>query len=287
MPKTKQPKKATSKQRQAPYPTPPRPASILRSTAAAPLIPGARIFEPPPGFTRARPNPAYPQCVLTPDEVNQSLQDFARDRKTSTKRPFDVDKEDSSGTGDLSDDGRNGEGKSDRSELKGPGGEGQKNEKRVNPRTNNEDKPQALGGGSGELPPLPGPLPSRRLPSLPQEPSHVHQPTAKPLTEDEEWLEKLGPVIRYNETTPWPVSFYEQPIPAPAWYAECPEGYEPTTLAGYPLRRQNETYIPAAHDPGLVLNEYGHYCVDLREIREWDQCCMGKCEGCDSCRPGL
>ncbi|KAG9677038.1 hypothetical protein KCU99_g2265, partial [Aureobasidium melanogenum] len=285
MPKNKKP---APKQRKTPYPTPSQPAFNPRSTAAAPLIPGARIFEPPPGFTRARPNPAYPQCVLTPGEVNQSLQDFAKDRKTSIKRPFDVDKEDSPGTGHLSDDKRNGEGRSDRSELQGPESGGQKNKKRVDSRTNNENKPQPPGGGPGNLPPIPDPLPPRPPPSPPQEPLLAgHDPTAKPLTEDEEWLEKLGPVIKYNAATSWPMSFYEKPVPAPAWYAECPEGYEPTTLAGYPIRRQYQSYIPAAHDPELVRDEYGHYCVDLRETREWDQCCMGKCEGCEICRPGL
>ncbi|KAG9951486.1 hypothetical protein KCU85_g2937, partial [Aureobasidium melanogenum] len=222
MPKNKRP---TRKQQQGPYPTPPRPIPNSHSTRAAPSIPGARNFPPPAGFTPAVPNPAYPQCVLTPDELSQSLQDFAKSRQTDTKRP----------------------------------GEQQ-------PVEDPEDHT-----------PIPGPGSPERPPSPPKQPPLLkHYPTAQSFTEDEIWLERLKPVIQYNSETPWPSSFYEQPLQAPAWYAACPEGYEPTTLAGYPIRRQYPTYIPAAHDSELVRDEYGHYCIDPRETREWDQCCMGK-----------
>ncbi|CAD0090028.1 unnamed protein product, partial [Aureobasidium vineae] len=94
-----------------------------------------------------------------------------------------------------------------------------------------------------------------------------------PLPEDEIWLAMFQPVQEYNAATSWPTSFHEQPLPSPAWHADCPEGYAPTTLAGYPVSRQYPLYIPAAHGPGIALVENGHYCLDLS-----DQCCMGKCD---------
>ncbi|KAH0371301.1 hypothetical protein KCU65_g1930, partial [Aureobasidium melanogenum] len=280
MPKNKKP---TRKQRQIPYPTPPRPASNVRSSRAVPSIPGARNFPPPTGFTPAVPNPAYPECELTPEELNQSLVEFARNRQTSTKPgPLGVDKDDPSSTDHDSGDEGNIGGESDHSELEGAGSGGQKTKNPLDQSTDDENNPQLPG-----IHWLPGPSDPPRLPNPPQGSSDLHYPTPEPLTEDEKWLKELEPVIKYNEETPWPVSFYEQPFQAPAWYSECPEGYEPTTLAGYPIRRQYPTYIPAAHDSELVRHQYGHYCLDLRETREWDQCCMGKCEGCEICRPGL
>ncbi|KAG9998173.1 hypothetical protein KCU78_g16573, partial [Aureobasidium melanogenum] len=279
MPKTKQPKKATSKQRQAPYPTPPRPASNLRSTAAAPLIPSARVFEPPPGLDLTH--------LLTPHEQRQSFLEWIKDRQNVTSRPHDVGEGGTHGDGHLPDNSGHNEDASDDPEVGVSWGgrtgavEEAVGEDGVDQGWNGSTT-SGLGGEKDQQSVTPPEDDGKG-----KHPLEPHSATPKPLTEDEIWLERLRPVVEYNKAMPWPVSFYEQPIPAPAWYAECPEGYEPTTLAGYPIRRQYQSYIPAAHDPELVRDEYGHYCVDLRETREWDQCCMGKCERCEICRPGL
>ncbi|CAD0114695.1 unnamed protein product, partial [Aureobasidium uvarum] len=98
---------------------------------------------------------------------------------------------------------------------------------------------------------------------------------SEPLPEDEVWLAMFQPLQEYNAATPWPTNFHEQSLSHPAWHADCPEGYAPTTLAGYPVSRQFPLYVPAAHDPDIALDENGHYCLDLIA---WDQCCMGKCD---------
>lgn len=197
-------------------------------------MPGARDFPPPTGFTPAVPNPAYPQCALTLEELNQSLQDFARSRQTKIKPPFDVDEGGSPGDDGLPPgNGGNDEVDSDHSELEGIVSGGKKNKNHLDQNTNSEGNTQPLGDDW-----LPGPSDPPRLPSPPQGSSDSHHPTSEPLTEDEIWLERLKPVIKNNEETPWPMSFYEQPFQAPAWYSACPEGYEPTTLTEYPSRRQ-------------------------------------------------
>ncbi|KAK6004363.1 hypothetical protein QM012_008225 [Aureobasidium pullulans] len=299
MPKTKQSKKATPKQRQPPYSTPSRPTSDPRSTAAAPSIPGARIFPAPPGLNVTH--------LLTPKEQRQSFLEFIRDQQNGTNRPCDVDEGRTPGGVHPPDHRGHDQDASDVPEMgvsvrRGTGagekivgeddidhnwiGSATLSSRKKNDREHinshiNENKPELLIAPGRSIPP-------EQSPSPPEEhPQPQHEPTSEPLTEDEIWLEKLRPVQRYNSETPWPVSFHEQPSPTPEWHAECPEGYEPSALTGYPRRRQNPTYIPAAHDPDLVLHECGHYCVDLRELDEWDQCCMGKCNGCEICRPGL
>jgi hypothetical protein len=106
-----------------------------------------------------------------------------------------------------------------------------------------------------------------------------------PLAEEHRRLaELLIPVLKFNAETPWPVPFRERLDPPPPWHAECPDGYEPTTLAGYPQRRQYTTNNVAAFDADIVQEEYGHSCLDLDE---WDRCCMSKCGGCEICCPGM
>lgn len=285
MPKAK---KSTTKQRQTPYPTPRQPTIDPRAQPSEPPIPNARDFAPPRGFTRTVPNPAYPHITLTTGELNQSFLDFIRDQQNGTSRSPDVDESRTPGSGPLADNERHGEDEPDGSEMGGSSGGGTGAVEEVVGEDGigqgwNDSTTLNLGKKKVQQP-VDSPNNNGENGNPPTRPALA---TPKVLTEDEMWRERLAPVQKYNDETPWPTPFYEQPIQAPAWHAECPEGYEPTTLAGYPIRRQYPIYIPAAHDPEMVLNEHGHYCIDLKEPREWDQCCMGKCNGCEICRPGF
>lgn len=310
MPKAKKP---TPKRRQAPYITPRQPTTNPRAPPFIPLIPYARNFAPPRGYTRTVPNPAYPQITLTTGELNQSFLDFIRDQQNGTTGSPDVVEGGTPGVDSVPDNEGDSQIASDDPEVGGSWGGGTgtveevvgengidqvRNGSTPDSRVNKGKKPVKSPNIKGinswpsawtveDLSPLPGYGLPRQSPS-PQQKSLRSYDSAppKPLTEDEIWLERLRPVQEFHDNTPWPTSLYEQPLPTPAWHAECPKGYEPTSLAGYPVRRQYPVYIPAAHDPEMVLDEYGHYCVDLRESSEWDQCCMGKCEGCEICRPG-
>lgn len=284
MPKNK---RSTPKQRQAPYPTPSQPTIDPRASPVVPPIPNARNFAPPRGFTRTVPTPAYPQITLTTGELNQSFLDFIRDQQNGTNRSPDVVEGGTPGDGPLSDNEGDSQDALDDPEVVGSFGGGESDAKNAV----GEDGIDQGGYGSTTLI-LKEKNECQSVDSPKNNGNGKHLPgpglaTPKVLTEDEIWLERLGPVHKYNNETPWPTSFYERPLPTPAWHAECPEGYEPTTLARYPIRRQYPIYIPAAHDPEMVMNEYGHYCVDLRESNEWDQCCVGKCDGCEICRPCL
>ncbi|KAI5241862.1 hypothetical protein E4T43_05114 [Aureobasidium subglaciale] len=110
-------------------------------------------------------------------------------------------------------------------------------------------------------------------------------PNLDPIIFSTAWERDLAQQLKkYNDNTPWPVTLGEQLSPAPAWHAECPEGYEPIPCAGFPLeRRQRQLWLPAGHDPSIERDESGHYCLDLPD---WDRCVMGKCSGCEICRPG-
>ncbi|TIA54106.1 hypothetical protein D6C77_07883 [Aureobasidium pullulans] len=100
----------------------------------------------------------------------------------------------------------------------------------------------------------------------------------------EQWAKELKPVAELNARTPRPLPFHEKPASIPTWHAGCPDGYEPTSFAGFPLRRPYPMWLPAVHDPNQGLNRYGHWCI--HEEDDWNWCVMGKCAGCLVCRPG-
>ncbi|THY59367.1 hypothetical protein D6C99_01940 [Aureobasidium pullulans] len=99
----------------------------------------------------------------------------------------------------------------------------------------------------------------------------------------EQWAKELEPVTELNARTPRPLPFHEKPAAIPTWHAGCPDGYEPTPFAGFPLRRPYPLWLPAAHDPNQEFNRYGHWCI--HEEDHWNWCVMGKCAGCLVCRP--
>ncbi|THY28849.1 hypothetical protein D6D00_03894 [Aureobasidium pullulans] len=99
----------------------------------------------------------------------------------------------------------------------------------------------------------------------------------------EQWAKELKPVAELNARTPQPLPFHEKPAAIPTWHAGCPDGYEPTSFAGFPLRSPYPLWLPAAHDQNQELNRYGHWCI--HEENHWNWCVMGKCAGCLVCRP--
>jgi hypothetical protein len=134
-------------------------------------------------------------------------------------------------------------------------------------------------GSSQDVPPFHHPHTPQRCPGSPKA-SHPDLAPPPPLTEEELLADLLKPISEFNARTGWPKASHEQPHTPPYWHADCPKGYEPSTLAGYP-QRQHSTYVPAAQDADVLREKYGHYCLDLDE---WDRCCMGKCGGCEICR---
>lgn len=302
-------KKANPKPRQTPYPAPATTTNPNnRSTPAAPPTPVARFFPSVPRFAFS---PAYTQNTLTPYENSQTIEEFCRDlRKNGTRT---VDKSGSVGSAGVRDfegfderasESAQGErarpareGESERiDEDGGVGGardptkrlvglskkEGGK-EKMCPPY--NKDKIQPPTGPLQNLPPALDPNLLEQHPKSPKE-SPTPEPSLTPpdpLTDEQTRLAQLlEPVAEFNARTPWPTTFHEHPTPRPKWHAECPEGYEPTPLAGYSQRRQYPIYNPAAHDADIVRDESGHCCLDLDP---WDRCLFGKCGGCDVCRP--
>ena len=322
MPKSKTP---TPKQRRIPYSRPAIPSNpnshsststappTHRSTPSAPQATTTRTFPPPPNFASRRPGLQFTPHTLTPFEEGQSFRDFCLDQQNGTQRPYNVDESvrvRSIGIRGLEGDDKSASGNSEVGQgakagrrrrvekvvASGGDGVGERGSAQKTPRLRNSDyenvdapfrkrQNQLPTGSSFDLPSNPGPCPPDQNLDSPKQSSLPDLNLAAPNTlQDEEILfaELLKPVSEFNAGTPWPKAFHEQPIPPPAWHADCPEGYEPTTLAGYPQRRQYPTYIPAAHDVDIVRDEYGHYCVDLDP---WDQCVMGKCRGCEICRP--
>jgi hypothetical protein len=145
---------------------------------------------------------------------------------------------------------------------------------------------QPLTGYSRDLPPVRDSYPPEQYPDSPEESLPICN-LAPPTAFEEEHrqlAELLIPIMKFNAETPWPVPFQERNDPTPPWHADCPDGYEPTTLAGYLQRRQYPTNNAAAFDADIIREEYGHSCLDLDE---WDRCCMSKCGGCEICRPGM
>ncbi|KEQ98280.1 hypothetical protein AUEXF2481DRAFT_477508 [Aureobasidium subglaciale EXF-2481] len=164
------------------------------------------------------------------------------------------------------------------------------------PNKESQNNPENKGQDSNQASPV---IPVD-LPEFPIFEPAPHEPISPPETPEQQKPPppNLDPIIfstayerdlaqqlkEYNENTPWPVTLGEKLSPAPAWHAECPEGYEPIPCAGYPLeRRQRQLWLPAGHDQSIERDKAGHYCLDLPE---WDRCVMGKCSGCEICRPG-
>jgi hypothetical protein len=303
MPRSKKP---TPKQRKTPYPTPATPANPNpRSTPTG-------SFPPPPlGFPSTFPNPAYPQYSLTPFEQGQTLHDYCRDLQNGIQRSPNVDEDGNAGpTGvpslERDDEGTPGVPKvGEGSEIRREGrleqtiGDGGVDKRGIAPKTPDLSKrkgdretvyplsnksQQRPSTGCPEDPPfIDHPHPPQQYPDSPREPPPSDLAHPPPLTEEEIWLSVFKPVEKFNARTPWPKTSHEPLLTPPDWHADCPEGYEPSTLAGYP-QRQYPACILAAHDAGILREEYGHYCLDLDE---WDRCCMGKCGGCEICRPHM
>ncbi|KAI4717408.1 Metallo-dependent hydrolase [Aureobasidium sp. EXF-10727] len=222
--------------------------------------------------------------TLTQHELNQSFHDFVTELQNGTSRSSHVGESDLSGVGGVPDDEGGGQPAFDGAQVEGASGGGTEDGTLIG------ENIDALGFGGGPQtlrkggqdpryqPPTQDPDAPEQHPTPPEEHSSTicGLTPSGPLTEYEFWLAKLQPLQEYNAVTPWPTSFHQQPLAPPAWHADCPEGYAPTTLAGYSVPRQYPLYIPAAHDPEIALDETGHYCLDLSE---WDQCCMGKCDG--------
>jgi hypothetical protein len=312
MPKSNKP---TPKKRKTPYLTPQTPANPNpRSTSIAPLDFNTRSFTPPSRFASTRPNPGFPQTTLTPFELSQSLEDYCRDLQNGTQRAQNVDEDGTAGPSGISNVEGDGKGASAIPEVReGPGarreggvekvrgnygvgstGEGLKtpdlSEGKGDKGTVNtplsEDQDQPSTGYSRDLPPVHDPYPPEQHLDSPKETLPLCDlAPPDPLAEEHRRLaELLIPVMKFNAETPWPVPFQERNDPTPPWHADCPDGYKPTTLAGYPQIRQCPMNTAAAYDADIVREEYGHSCLDLDE---WDRCCMSKCGGCEICRPGM
>lgn len=263
-------KKPAPKPRQTPYPATPA-NSNLRSASTARPVPGTVFFPPAPRFNF---DSAHTPSTLTPYEDGQTLEEFIRDlRKNDTRI---VDESGNVGTPGLRDLARFDEGASENAEGQASGSGREGNSERID-----QDGDVDWARGTTER------LGLSNHPKSQQESPEPESELAPldTLAEEEKRLAKLlEPVAEFNARTPWPIPFHEQPVthPVPAWHAGCPEGYEPTTLAGYPQRRQYPIYNPAAHDADIVRDEYGHWCLDLDEQ---DKCLFGKCAGCEICRP--
>jgi hypothetical protein len=292
-------KKTIPKPRKTPYPT-----------SATPANPNPRSFPPPLGFPSCS-NPAYPQHSLTPFELAQSLHDYCRDLQNGTERPPDVDEDGNAGPPGVSSVERDdkgaphvpkvGEGSDIRRERRleqivGDAGidkhrnasktpnlsKGEEEKETVYPPSN-KGQEQPSTGCPGDQPPINYRYHPQQHPDSPREPPHSDLAPLTPLAEEGTLTRLLKPVEDFNARTSWPKTPHEQEPPPPDRHADCPEGYEPSTHAGYP-QRQYPSYIPAAHDADVLREEYGHYCLDLDG---WDRCCMGKCGGCEICRPHM
>lgn len=307
LPMTKS-KRSTPRPRPTPYPTPGNTTNPnYRSNPAATQVSDARFFPHPPRFAFTT---AYPQNTLTPYEDSQTLEEFCRDLQENGARTVDEGR--NVGSAGI----RNHEGFDERASENA---EGERSESRREGESEGVDQNGGVNwaraptqrldlskrkGGRGtvyspsdkgqsqpptvppkDLPPALGQDPLEQL-SKPTEESSTLEPDLPPpdpLTEEQTRLAQLlEPVAEFNARTPWPTPFHAQSMPRPTWHTECPGGYEPTTLAGYPQRRQYPIYNSAAHDADIVRDESGHYCLDLDP---WDQCLMGKCGGCEFCRP--
>jgi hypothetical protein len=280
MPRSEKP---TPKKRQTPYLTPQTPANP--NPRSTPTAPRAGFFPPPLRFSSTCSNPGFPHNTLTPHELRQSLEDFCRDLQNGTQRAQNVDEDGVVGSSDVHNVERDGKSTSDDPEIgDGPragregGGEkvvrddgvvnGQGASKTPNLSIKEEDEGtmyppldkdqnQPPTGHPKALSPIHDPHPpAQHLNSPKQSPANSNLAPLDPLTEEERWLaELLKPVSEFNARTPWPIPFHERHNSPPIWYTTCPEGYEPTTLAGYPQRRQYPTYIAAAYDAYIVREE--------------------------------
>ena len=298
-------KKSTAKPRQTPYSTPAtttRTNTRFAPTSTVPPHSGARSLPPAPRFTPTFTNFAFPQSTLTPYEEQQSFHEFITDLLNGTDT---VDESGSVGPAGIRDLERSNKGAPENAEGEESrrGGEGEskridqdggvgrdgsstqrqvlsenKGDKRMVGSSSDKGRDQPPTGSLQDLPPALNPNLLEQHPKSPKE-----SPPPDPLTEEQKLAKLLVPVAEFNDRTPWPIPFHEQPLPPPDWHAECPDGYAPSTTAGYPQRRQYPIYSLAAHNADIVLDEYGHSCLDLDER---DRCLFGKCRGCDVCRPG-
>jgi hypothetical protein len=248
---------------------------------------------------------------LTPFEQGQTLHDFCRYLQNGTQRSSNVDEDGNAGPAGVPSVERDdevapgvpkvGEGSDIRRDKKleqivGDSGidkhwdasktpnlsERKEDKETVDPPSN-KSQGQSSTGPSRVLPTICRPFSSQQDPDSPREPPPSVLAPPPPLTAEELLGELLKPIAEFNARTPWPKALHERPLTPPDWHADCPEGYEPSTLAGY-QRRRYPPYISAAHDGDVLREEYGHYCLGLDE---WDQCCMGKCGGCEICRPHM
>jgi hypothetical protein len=304
--------KSTPKKRKTPYLTPQTPANP--NPRSTPTATRSRLFATPSRFASTHPNPGFPQTTLTPFQLSQSIGDFCRDLQNGTQRAQNVDEDGSAGTSSIPNVEGDGKGASAIPEVReGPGtrreggvekvhgdyGVGSTEEGLKTPNLNirkedrgtlytpfNKGQSPSPTGYSRDLRPVREPnLPGQHLDSPKETLRLCDLAPPDPLAEEHRRLaELLIPVLKFNAETPWPVPFRERLDPPPPWHAECPDGYEPTTLAGYPQRRQYTTNNVAAFDADIVQEEYGHSCLDLDE---WDRCCMSKCGGCEICCPGM
>jgi hypothetical protein len=253
---------------------------------------------------------------LTPYEAGQSLRDFCLDLQNGTQRPRDVDENVHLGSGGIRGVKGDGKGTYDAPTSGEGSGTGRKRRvekvvrdgvvdhaeeisKKTSKLSKRRDDKETLDplsdseqiqlptGVSEDLSPFHDPHPPAQHPASPRESPPSDPDLAPPpnsLTEEQVWLaDLLKPVADFNARTLWPVPSYGQPVVPPNWHDNCPGGYKPTTLAGLPQRRQYPMYMPAAHSADIIRDESGHYCLDLDE---WDRCVMGKCGGCEICRPG-
>lgn len=301
-------KKSTSKPRSSPYTTPTNTTNPnYRSNLTAPQVSGARFLPHPPRFVF---NTSYSQNTLTPHEENQTLEEFCRDLQKNGAHTVDEgrnvgsagirdhegfdERASENAEGERSESRREGEferidqdGGVDRAGRPTPrldlskrkGGE----EMVYSP--SDKGQSQSYTGPPKDLPPAVGGNPLKQHPKPTEESSTPEPdlPHPDPLAEEQTRLAQLlAPVAEFNARTPWPTPFHAQSMPRPTWHTECPGGYEPTTLAGRPQRRQYPVYNQAAHNADIVRDESGHSCLDLDP---WDQCLMGKCGGCEFCRP--
>jgi hypothetical protein len=306
MPKSEKP---TPKKRQTSYSTPQTPANP--NTRSTPTAPRAGFFPPPLRFSSTCSNPGFPHNTLTPHELGQSLEDFCRDLQNGTQRAQNLDEDGSVGSRDVhlieGDDqsasagpeiGRGFQGGREGGveKIVANVGVGNIREASITPNLSgreedkgtvypplDKDQNHPHTGHPKDLSLIHDSYPPAQHLNSPKE--SLPNASPDPFTEEQRWLaELLKPVSEFNARTPWPIPLQGRHDPLPIWHTECPEGYEPTTLAGSPQRRQHLTCIAAAYDADIAREEYGHSCLDFDE---WDRCCMGKCGGCEICRPGI